>query len=791
MKNNIILKPLLYIAKAGLKFIYCFIKLFPTKKNTVTLLSRQSDKASIDFCLLKEEFEKRKYKVKILTKKIPKSLLGKIGYGFYTIKTMYYISTSEICIVDGYSIPISVLKHKKGLVIAQIWHAMGAIKKFGYQVINKGEGSSSDVARIMQMHKNYDFVTSTSNVTKKFYEGAFGVESEKVKVLGMPRVDYLLEKDDKVKELVEKYPILKEKKNIVYVPTFRKNKTIDIQKIIDAFNKEGYNLIIRLHPLDKSNVEEKYKIGQEFNTSELLKIADYVISDYSAIAFEASALNKPLFFYIYDVNDYKENRGLNINLKEEMKSNTYSDIKDIADAIYHEKYNYEELENFRKKYVETLDTHNTQRIIDYIIELKEKKMAKNKSTLKAKLIDFSKKNVVLRKIVRQLIILRRRMIYKLRTLGIKTDSKTAIFFAFKGKSYACSPKAIYEYMLSDDKYKDFKFIWAFEDVEPHKYLENNRNTKVVKYGGKEYQKNLASAKYWIFNYRVQDQIYPKKDQVYVQCWHGTPLKKLGYDLKNTNNAMNTDSEIYEKYKTDAKKFKYILSPSKFATEKFISAWNLEKTNMTHKVIEEGYPRNDFLYNFKQEDVEKIKNDLGLPKDKKIILYAPTWRDDQHESGVGYTYKTEVDFDLLRDRLKDEYVILFRAHYLVANSFDFEKYKGFIYNVSEVDNINDLYIISDILITDYSSVFFDYASLKRPMIFYMYDFDKYKDELRGFYIDIDELPGEITKTENDLINAINKVKDFKYDEKYKKFNEKYNYLDDGNAAKRVTEKIIEM
>lgn len=416
-------------------------------------------------------------------------------------------------------------------------------------------------------------------------------------------------------------------------------------------------------------------------------------------------------------------------------------------------------------------------------------MKKKNNTLKIKLINASKKNVLFRKFVRKTIYIKRLLFFKINTFGIKINEKTVIFFAFKGKSYACSPRAIYEYLLNREEYKDFQFIWAFNEPEKYKDLEKNRNTKVVKYGGKEYEKCLATSKYWIFNYRVEDHLYPKKDQIYIQCWHGTPLKKLGYDLKGTNNAMNSEDEIHKKYKIDAKKFKYLLSPSKFASEKFTTAWNLNNIKKENVIIEEGYPRNDFLYNYKQEDINNIKQKLHLPENKKIILYAPTWRDDQHQSGIGYTYKTEVDFDLLKNQLQDKYIILFRSHYLVANSFDFDKYKGFIYNVSEVDNINELYIISDLLITDYSSVFFDYANLKRPIIFYMYDFEKYKDELRGFYINIDELPGKITKTEKELIDAINKTDDFEYDEKYRKFNEKYNYLDDGQATKRVVQKII--
>ena len=114
----------------------------------------------------------------------------------------------------------------------------------------------------------------------------------------------------------------------------------------------------------------------------------------------------------------------------------------------------------------------------------------------------------------------------------------------------------------------------------------------------------------------------------------------------------------------------------------------------------------------------------------------------------------------------------------------------MYNVSNIDDINELYIITDLLITDYSSVFFDFANLKRPMLFYMYDLEHYRDKSNGFYIDLNELPGKIVKTQDELEVEIEKIdRDFKYDEKYKKFNEKYNYLDDGNASKRVVEKII--
>ena len=247
----------------------------------------------------------------------------------------------------------------------------------------------------------------------------------------------------------------------------------------------------------------------------------------------------------------------------------------------------------------------------------------------------------------------------------------------------------------------------------------------------------------------------------------------------------------KRYKIEASKFSYFISPSKFASEKFISAWNLKEIGKENIIIEKGYPRNDFLYNYTEKDVQKIKKELGLENEtRKMILYAPTYRSNQHEAGVGYTYKEEVDFDKLQKDIGDKYIILFRPHYFIANAFDFEKYKGFVYNVAGIDDVNELYIIADMLITDYSSVFFDYANLKRPMLFYMYDLEHYRDKSNGFYIDLDELPGPITKTQEDMTKEILRLdKEFKYDEKYEKFNNKYTYLDDGNASKRVLDVVL--
>ena len=400
--------------------------------------------------------------------------------------------------------------------------------------------------------------------------------------------------------------------------------------------------------------------------------------------------------------------------------------------------------------------------------------------------NVAKKSKFLRVFMRNGMYSLKRIRFIMNGFSVRVDDRLLVFGAYNGKSYACSPKAVYEYMIQNEKYKNYKYVWFFDEPDKYEFLEKNRNTKIVKKGSSECEKYLHQAKYWILNFRAMDHWIPSKNQIYVQCWHGTPLKRLGYDITNSDNAMNSVSEIKSKYKSDAKRFDYMVSPCKFVTEKFTSAWNLEKMGKQDAVLEIGYPRNDFLNKFTEENVITVKEKLGLINERrKIILYAPTWRDNQHDAEKGYVYKNPVNFDLLREKLGDEYIILFRAHYLVADNFDFKSYDGFIYDVSKYDDINELYIISDILITDYSSVFFDYAILERPILFYMYDMEEYRDEMRGFYLNINQLPGPIVRDEKELINVIREMKTCDM----KSFNNEYNRMNDGQASLRLVDLIL--
>lgn len=355
------------------------------------------------------------------------------------------------------------------------------------------------------------------------------------------------------------------------------------------------------------------------------------------------------------------------------------------------------------------------------------------------------------------------------------QSHTVIFESFMGKKYACSPKAFYEAMMEEEKYTSWEKIWAFREPEKYSFLEKNPRTKVVKYRSPEYYQAYGRGKYWITNSRLLRELSPKEGQEYIQCWHGTPLKKLGYDLEQYAEKEGSLQEVRENYIQETKRVTHMPSPSPFYSEKMCSAFHLREMGKEDVLLEMGYPRNDALYREKGKGQEIFKEKLGIPRNKKVILYAPTWRENQHIPGEGYSYSLQVDFQKWKRELGEEYVILFRAHYFISNQYDFEQYGEFIKNVSHIDDVNELYLAADILITDYSSVFFDFANLERPILFYMYDYESYKHELRDFYLDIHILPGPVVKTQEELLKNIKNIDHVvdKYEEKYIEFNKIFN------------------
>lgn len=372
------MKIVIEIAKCILGMIYSVIKLFKVK-NKITFLSRQSNTVSIDFLLLSEELKKKNNNVNIviLAKRIEKGILSKIAYVFHMFVQMYHIATSRVVILDGYQIVISVLKHKKELKVIQLWHALGSLKKFGYSIVGKGEGSKKEIAENMDMHKNYDIVLSSSQISKNNFSEAFNIKKNKVMVMGLPRIDFLKSeywKKVTVEKIYLQYPALNNaKKNIVYVPTFRKNTedSIRVEDIVEKVDCSKYNLIVKLHhdqELVYIDNKENVLSGNIATGMEFLHLADYVITDYSAISFEALIAGKPVYFYVYDYEKYKNTRDMYIDFKNEMPGVISESADEILKAIY-DNVRFEQKEKeFIKKYVSTVEKNNTEELAKYILK---------------------------------------------------------------------------------------------------------------------------------------------------------------------------------------------------------------------------------------------------------------------------------------------------------------------------------------------------------------------------------------------------------------------------------------
>lgn len=357
--------------------------------------------------------------------------------------------------------------------------------------------------------------------------------------------------------------------------------------------------------------------------------------------------------------------------------------------------------------------------------------------------------------------------------------KNYIFLeSFLGKSYSDSPKYIYEYMMKNKM--DYKFIWSVRGKK-----EIPGNAIQVQRFSLRYFYYLARAKYWISNSRLPRTLAKRKETTYLQTWHGTPLKVLVFDMKDVYSA---DPNYKKHFYHQSRRWDYLSSPNEYSSEIFRRAFKFEK-----ELLEYGYPRNDILYNKNTaEDIENLKENLRIPKEKKVILYAPTWRDDEYFSSGRYKFTLQLDLEQMQKHLSDDYVVLLRMHYFIANQLDVSKYANFVYDFSSYDDIADLYLVSDILITDYSSVFFDYANLKRPILFYTYDLEKYRDKLRGFYIDIEnELPGPLLMNTGEIIDSIKNINSVRneYKAKYEEFYDRFCKWEDGRASEKTVKRVF--
>jgi CDP-glycerol glycerophosphotransferase len=355
-----------------------------------------------------------------------------------------------------------------------------------------------------------------------------------------------------------------------------------------------------------------------------------------------------------------------------------------------------------------------------------------------------------------------------------------VFVSWKGKQCTDNPAGIAAELRS--RGDDREHIWVVTDPAVH---VPDGATRVLA-GTQEYYEALARSRYLIANDDMPAHYRKRDGQIYLQTWHGTPLKRIGFDIERPQFV--SGASYLDHLAEDVANWDLLLSQNPFSTPILRRAFRFDG-----EVCEYGYPRNDVLRRpDARELAAAVRRRIGLAGGKRVVLYAPTWRDNQFYAAGRYRFDLRLDLEHAHKALGDEYVILIRGHHHMADDVPDASLPGFAINVTRYPDISELFLVSDVLVTDYSSVMFDYASTGRPMLFFTYDLGDYRDNLRGFYFDFQaEAPGPLLATSADVIAAIGDIDALavRYAAEYDAFAAKFCPFDDGKVAGRVCDRLF--
>jgi CDP-glycerol glycerophosphotransferase len=352
-----------------------------------------------------------------------------------------------------------------------------------------------------------------------------------------------------------------------------------------------------------------------------------------------------------------------------------------------------------------------------------------------------------------------------------------LYECFNGRAYADSPRVVHQELVR--RKAPLEHLWVVRDGG-----WRVPDTAVpVRELSKEYYEAYGRARFVVTNDYWPRWAFRRSDQIWLQTWHGAPVKSHGCDLAGRPSAVD---EYRRALQQAAENWQFVVSPGAFATPILAGAFPFGA-----EVIEAGLPRTDTLLRSDRERLaDEVKRRLGLPTGKRVVLYAPTYRDHLADDG-GYRLGPLLDLDALHSALAADHVVLFRKHRLVNRALPAGAGR-FVLDVSEYPDSMELLLVADVLVTDYSSAIFDFASTGRPMVFFTPDLEAYRDEIRGFSIDFESVaPGPLLRTTEEVVDALLQEEAVRaeFAERYERFLATYCALNDGRAASRVVDRVF--
>ncbi len=373
---------------------------------------------------------------------------------------------------------------------------------------------------------------------------------------------------------------------------------------------------------------------------------------------------------------------------------------------------------------------------------------------------------------------RRTSLYTSYLNELKVEDNLIFYESSNSKSINGNPYALFKYLIDNPDYKDYIHVWSARNLNDNviKKFSSDKNVKFILYNSKDYLKYLSSAKYLINDSTFPYYFIKRDEQIYVNIWHGTPLKYMGKDVKA---AIGDHKNVQRNFLHTS----YLINSNKYTSDILLKSHDIH-TMYNGCIANIGYPSVDLIHNTDKKALKKL---LKIKDEEKIVLYAPTWRGKSPFDVDDHIKEVFEDIDKINNNLPPNYRLFIKLH-TYTNKFQNQELKELA--IPDYLEINEMLSITDILITDYSSVFFEFLSTKKPILFFCYDKDEYMNN-RGLYIPLEELPGPICETPEEIIKSIKNI-DLLHDRyavPYSDYINKFACYDDGNASKRVADLIF--
>ncbi|WP_433543673.1 CDP-glycerol glycerophosphotransferase family protein (plasmid) [Streptomyces sp. CA-294286] len=355
------------------------------------------------------------------------------------------------------------------------------------------------------------------------------------------------------------------------------------------------------------------------------------------------------------------------------------------------------------------------------------------------------------------------------------DPNLAVYSSYWGRAYVCNPAALHAAAS-----KIAPHVRGVVVVKQEEVAKLPAGVDFVIPGTPRYWEVMARAKYFFNNVNFEDKVLKRPGTVHVQTQHGTPLKRMGIHLLPYSAAAKGMS--FGKLLERSDRWDYCISSNRFSSGVWEQAFPCSFQN-----LETGYPRNDVLYTSSGDDVRRIREELGIPQGKTAILYAPTHRD------YNKNFVPQLDVARLASDLGEDFVLLMRGHHFYERTAELKELvaSARVIDVTDHSSSEELQLAADVLLTDYSSIMFDYANLDRPIVIYADDWEVYTAS-RGVYFDLlEQSPGHVARTQGELFDVFTSGawNDDRSDTLREAFRRKFCEYDDGRAAERVIRQIM--